>query len=157
VIEDGADAHPVNAIKQKHVQITKVLGKCMRNLLSQFLGIVFVGCAVSGCAPEIVRNPIAYTQVSSGNSFIQLTKSSTIPNYSGAGNTLFVGTRWNLVGDVAHGKVYKSRDSVFFLQGANSHEAYLVISGGKLVGFYLPGEKAWSALEPPIDIEFSVN
>jgi hypothetical protein len=129
----------------------------MLNLLSRFAGIVFVGIQIMGCAPEIVRNPIPYTQVSGGKSFIQLNKSSTIPNYSGSGNTLFVGTRWDLVGDVGHGKVYKSKDSVFFLQGANSHEAYLVVSGRKLVGFYLPGEKAWSSLEPPIDIEFSVN
>jgi hypothetical protein len=70
---------------------------------------------------------------------------------------VFVGTRWDLVGEVAHGKVYKSKDSVFFLQGANSHEAYLVISGVKLVGFYLPGEKAWSPLDPPIDMEFTAN
>lgn len=89
--------------------------------------------------------------------FIQLTKSTKVPNWSGTGNSLFVGTRWDYVGEVSHGRVFRSKDSVFSLQGANSHEAYLVVRDKKLVGFYLPGEKSWSALEPALDIEFTVN
>ena len=121
------------------------------------VAIVWVGLLCAGCAPEIVRTAIPYVQKTDVKEAIQLTKSTTIPNYSGAGTTLFIGTRWDHVGEVAHGKVYRSKDSVFFLRGANTHEAYLVIRDKKLVGFYLPGDKAWSALEPSLDIEFGVN
>lgn len=61
------------------------------------------------------------------------------------------------MGEVVHGKVYRSKDSVFFLRGANTHEAYLVIKDKRLVGFYLPGDKAWSVLAPSLDIEFAIN
>jgi hypothetical protein len=125
--------------------------------MAKLVAILFAGLALSACAPEIVRSTISYVQHTGPKETIQLTKSTRIPNSSGTGNTLFVGTRWDLVGEVAHGKVYRSKDSVFFVQGANSHEAYLVIKEKKLVGFYLPGERAWSALDSPLDVEFSVN
>ena len=129
----------------------------MRSPSIVIAAIVLVALACAGCAPEIARTTIPYVQSTDAKSFIQLTKSTTIPNYSGAGKTLFVGTRWDQVGEVTHGKVFRSRDSVFFLQGANAHEAYLVIKDKKLVGFYLPGEKAWSALDPSLDVEFTDN
>lgn len=119
--------------------------------------IVWVVLSSTGCAPEIVRSAIPYVQKTDDKEVIQLTKSTTIPNYSGAGNKLFVGTRWDHVGEVVHGKVYRSKDSVFFLRGANTHEAYLVIKDKRLVGFYLPGDKAWSVLAPSLDIEFAIN
>ena len=129
----------------------------MRNRLIDAIMIVWVGAICVGCAPEIVRQAIPYVQKTGTPEFIQLTKSAKVPNWSRTGNSLFVGTRWDFVGEVSHGRVYRSKDSVFFLQGANSHEAYLVVRDKKLVGFYLPGEKSWSALEPALDIEFSVN
>jgi hypothetical protein len=123
----------------------------------KLVAIVFAGLALSACAPEIVRSSISYAQHTGAKETIQFTKSTRIPNSSGTGNTLFVGMRWDLAGEVVHGKVYRSKDSVFFVQGANSHEAYLVIKDKKLVGFYLPGERAWSALGSPLDVEFSLN
>lgn len=129
----------------------------MRSRLIDAAAIVLIALTCVGCAPEIVRQAIPYVQKTGAPEFIQLTKSVKVPNWSGTGNSLFVGTRWDLVGEVSHGRVYRSKDSVFFLQGANSHEAYLVVRDKKLMGFYLPGEKAWSALEPALDIESSVN
>lgn len=129
----------------------------MRNKLINSIAIVWVALMCVGCAPEIVRQAIPYVQKTGTPEFSQLGKSVKVPNWSGTGNSLFVGTRWDWVGEVSHGRVYRSKDSVFFLQGANSHEAYLVVRDKKLVGFYLPGEKSWSPLEPALEIEFSVN
>ena len=129
----------------------------MRSTWINVVVIVWVSALCAGCAPEIVRSSIPYVQKAGSTEYIQLTQSLTVPNWSGAGNKIFVGTRWALAGEVSHGRVYRSRDSVFFLQGANSHEAYLVIKDNKLVGFYLPGEKSWSPLEPALSIEFSVK
>ena len=44
--------------------------------------------------------------------------------------------------------------TVFTIEGANMHEAYLVLREGRVVGFYLPGERAFSALEPPAPMTY---
>jgi len=141
----------------KTTQQKVILERFMRHSLVKVVAIVLVTLLCAGCAPEIVRSTIPFVQKTGSDEVIQLSKSTTVPNYSGAGNTLFVGTRWQYVGDVSHGKVYRSRDTVFFLRGANTHEAYLVIKDKKLLGFYLPGDKAWSPLEPALDVDFTLN
>jgi hypothetical protein len=131
--------------------------RVMPHLLQKFAAIVGVLATCAACAPEIVRSTIPFVQKTDSRETIQLTRSATIPNYSGTGTQVFIGTRWDYVGDVSYGKVYRSKDTVFFLRGANTHEAYLVIKDNKLLGFYLPGDKAWSPLEPALDIAFTVN
>jgi predicted acetyltransferase len=42
------------------------------------------------------------------------------------------------------GQVYKPVDGVFTVEGAQVHEAHLVLEGDRLVGFYLPVERAFS-------------
>jgi hypothetical protein len=37
--------------------------------------------------------------------------------------------------------VYATRDRVLTVEASNVHEAYIVVSNGKLVGFFLPVEK----------------
>lgn len=154
-IDEGVEAQPA-IIFSKHTNTNKRVGNFMRGSRFYVLSILFL-VLLTGCAPEVVRSAIAYTAHTGSKELIQFTRSATIPNFTGTGNTLYVGTRWERVGDVVHGAVYRSRDSVFFLQSANSHEAYLVIKDKKLVGFYLPGDKAWSALAEPLNLEFSVN
>jgi hypothetical protein len=62
--------------------------------------------------------------------------------------TLRSGSRWTLVGGIAQGLVYRPDGGVLTVEGANVHEAYLVVSGTELVGFYLPVEKAFVTLTP---------
>jgi hypothetical protein len=54
------------------------------------------------------------------------------------------GSTWSYVGTVGAGEVYRSRDQVLTLEASNIHEAWLVVSGGRLVGYYLPVEKAYA-------------
>jgi len=62
---------------------------------------------------------------------------------------LKAGTQWNYVGAIPQGDVYKTKDQIFTIEGSNFNifEAYIVISSGKLTGFYLPVEKAFSPLK----------
>ncbi|HVN97529.1 MAG TPA: hypothetical protein VMT62_13960 [Syntrophorhabdaceae bacterium] len=55
-----------------------------------------------------------------------------------------------MVGTVSEGEVYKSKDQVLTVECSNIHEAYLVVSQGSLVGFYLPVEKGFVKLPEPI-------
>jgi len=66
--------------------------------------------------------------------------------------TLLAGTRWRKVGRLAQGDVYRPVDGVFSIEGRQVHEAYLVISGASLRGFYLPGEANYSPLVPPLTL-----
>jgi hypothetical protein len=56
------------------------------------------------------------------------------------------------VGHIQQGDVYRPRDTVFSVEGTNVHEAYLVLSGEKLVGYYLPAEHSYVTQSRPIDV-----
>jgi hypothetical protein len=71
---------------------------------------------------------------------------------TGYSRTLHQGTVWVAAGSIAQGQVYKPRDTVFSVEGTNVHEAYLVMSDGKLVGYYLPVERSYVAQSEPINI-----
>jgi UPF0288 family protein (methanogenesis marker protein 3) len=115
--------------------------------------LICIATLILGCAAEVVRTPEQLV-VSSQAAQIELTKLVTVELSPGNEKKLFTGTRWMSVGNVKQGEVFKPVGTVFSIQGANSHEAYLVIAEKKLVGFYLPGDRAWSALKAPVAIEF---
>lgn len=108
-----------------------------------------------GCAAEIVRIPTTLSQADPAKPRrIEIGALTTIDLPSGFQRSLLSGSRWRHVGRVAQGEVFRSEDSVFTISGANTHEAYLVISDERLVGFYLPGERAFSALAAPLPLRF---
>ena len=71
---------------------------------------------------------------------------------TGYTRTLPAMSRWRHVGRVAQGEVYRPIDLAFALEGRHVHEAYLVLEGRTLRGFYLPGEAAYSPLDPVIPL-----
>ena len=62
------------------------------------------------------------------------------------------GTRWQYVGRIARGDVYRTSDQVLTVEASNIHEAYIVVSSATLVGFYLPVEKSFSPLTETRDL-----
>jgi hypothetical protein len=71
--------------------------------------------------------------------------------------TLRAGTRWTLAGSLPQGEVLRSPDQIFTVECSNVFEAYLVVRGRKLLGFYLPVQKGFVALREPIDLRFSAS
>jgi hypothetical protein len=67
--------------------------------------------------------------------------------------TLRRDTRWDLVGTIPEGDVYKSRDQVLTVECSNVYEAYVVVSGNTLVGFYLPVEKGFVKLSDRMQLK----
>jgi hypothetical protein len=65
---------------------------------------------------------------------------------TGYTRTVAARSRWRSVGVLPQGTVYRPVDSVFAIEGRQVHEAYLVLRGASLQGFYLPGEGNYSAL-----------
>ena len=99
---------------------------------------------IFACAPEVVKHPSGFLSISEADNQrpIYLTKDVIIDLPTGYQRTLKRESRWDFCGKIAEGNVYKPHDQVFTVEGAHVHEAYLVISNGQLVGFYLPVEKA---------------
>src|SRR5262245_13830100 len=62
--------------------------------------------------------------------------------------TLRKTTRWSQLGTIAEGDVFRSQDQVLTVECSNVHEAYLVMSGDKLVGFFLPVEGGFISHSP---------
>lgn len=67
------------------------------------------------------------------------------------------GGRWQAVGALPQGVVYRPVDTVFTIEGKQVHEAYLVVQGGALQGFYLPGEGNFSPLVPSVPLSIGAK
>jgi hypothetical protein len=119
-------------------------------------GALLLLVLLGACASEVVREPRAMTPVAPGSDRVQfviaqdtpVSMSSNVPG--GYTRTLTSGSRWQLVGTVPEGGVYRRADGIFTVEGANVHEAYLVVQDNRLVGFYLPVEKAFSPAMPTV-------
>lgn len=47
-------------------------------------------------------------------------------------------TVWQRVGTLDQGEVFRTKDQIVTVEASNIYQADIVVSGGKLVGFYLP-------------------
>jgi len=117
--------------------------------------VVLGGAAVllAACAQMVLQEPTQLTP-SAGKSF-RLTRAAEVTLSTGYSTTLRADTRWQLVGTVTQGEVYRTKDQVVTLEGAHIHEGYIVVNQGPLVGFYLPVERTFSPVVPvrPLSIE----
>jgi hypothetical protein len=113
----------------------------------RFLGVFgVVAVLVASCAPVVVQEPAQLTP-GVGKSF-RLSRAAEVALSTGYSTTLRANTRWELVGTVTQGEVYRTKDQVVTLEGAHIHEGYLVLDRGTLVGFYLPVERTFSPVTP---------
>jgi hypothetical protein len=60
------------------------------------------------------------------------------------------GTTWIPVGEIAQGVVYRSNDQILMAEAFNSSEAYLVIEGESVVGYFLPFEHGFVPVRPAV-------
>lgn len=108
---------------------------------------------LGACAPMVATAPAALTADNTASpSRIQVTTPAEIRLETGYTRTLAAGSRWQRVGTLPQGSVYRPVGTIFTIEGRQVHEAYLVIADGRLVGFYLPGEQAYSPLSKAVPI-----
>ena len=109
-------------------------------------------CAVlslGGCAFDVVHVEQQPTQLQADKAcsdFFVLARDVTVPIGAGYERKLRQDTRWHCVGNLAQGKVFKSKDQLLTIEASNVFEANIVVASGHLVGFYLPVERAFSPL-----------
>ncbi len=74
---------------------------------------------------------------------------------SGYRRIIKAGSLWKYEGSIPEGEVYRIQNDVFMVEGANMHEAYSVLDGELLVGFYLPVKQAFAPLPKAVPLKFS--
>ena len=112
-----------------------------------------IALLVAACAPPVTQLPTQLAP-STGKSF-RLMREAEADISTGRSTTLRANTRWELVGTVSMGEVYRTRDQAVTVRGDGVHEGYIVVREKTLVGFYLPVERAFCpvAQTQPLAIE----
>jgi hypothetical protein len=120
------------------------------------LAIAAVALTLAACA-AVQHSPahLAPLAASGQPAARALAKEVGITLDTGYTRTLKAGSRWRAVGTVDQGDVYRPVGDVFTLEGANIHEAWLVVRNGTLVGFYLPAEQGYSPLGATAALQFT--
>jgi len=105
----------------------------------------------AGCASEVRREPVELTTAApeTGRRFVTTAAAEARPE-SGYTRTIRTDTEFVVVGRLAQGIVLRPVGTVLTVEGAHMHEAYAVHRDGRWVGFYLPVERAYSALPLPV-------
>ena len=107
------------------------------------------------CAATVETSPVSLSPAAAPASAVQrLRQSVAVQLPTGYTRTLVEESRWRPVGSIPQGLVYRPVDTVLTIEGRQVHEAYLVVAGGNLVGFFLPAESSYSALSKPVPVTF---
>ena len=122
----------------------------MRALKPLFLA-TFLLSVLGSCAFDVVsvkQVPTNLEETAASRSSFELGEEVQLELPAGYDRVLRKGTQWHFVGMIPQGEVYRTKDQVLTVEASNIHEAYIVVSSGRLVGFYLPVERSFSPLRP---------
>ena len=118
------------------------------------LAVGITGFLISGCAFDLANvtyTPTAFERSHDSPRGFTLSKDvdleDTPCNYS---RTLRKATRYEHIGKIPEGNVFRSKGQALTVECSNVHEAYLVISEDSFVGFFLPVEQGFVPHSPPL-------
>ena len=126
----------------------------MRKILA-ILSILYILIFLGGCAFDLIRLEQIPTNLSATTScynFFILSQDINVQLGGGYSRTLKKKTRWDCIGKIPQGDVYKTKDQILTVEASNVFEAYIVVSSNELVGFYLPVEATFSPLDTKIKL-----
>jgi len=114
--------------------------------------LLIVVLVLNGCAFDVLQLQQVPAELQTGSgcadqfTLSEDTKVDAGPGYS---RVLKSGTRWECVGVISQGKVYKTKDQILTVEASNIFEANLVVNNQQLIGYYLPVERSFSPLDEP--------
>lgn len=108
---------------------------------------------LSGCAADVVRHPVQLSPAP-GAAALRYVSTQPVSLYLDSGYERLIrpGTEFAEVGRIRQGRVLKPTSTTFTIEGAHIHEAYPVLEGARIVGFFLPAEQAFSPLSQPASL-----
>jgi hypothetical protein len=124
---------------------------CLLSLLLSFL-------LLCGCASQVVTEgtQLPVYQENQPAKFIQIEVEVRVSSSSGYSRVIKSCSKWEYVGLITKGNVYKPIGHIFTIEGYHVHEAYLVVNDKRLIGFYLPVENAFSGVKKEILLQYKV-
>jgi outer membrane lipopolysaccharide assembly protein LptE/RlpB len=129
----------------------------MQKLIQLVLVVIIL--IITGCCFDLTHVkyvPVVMETKTPSKSVWMLTEKIDVPLESWSTTKLKSNTKWEYIGTIEQGEVYKTKDQIVTVRGSNTFEAYLVISEEKIVGFYLPIEKGFVKISKPIKINRDV-
>jgi hypothetical protein len=105
---------------------------------------LFLGCAFD--VVHVKQEPAKFEQGTASEDSWKLSEDVEISLDTGYKRKLKAGTRWECIGKIENGDVYQTKDQILTVEGSNIYEACIVVSEGRLVGFYLPANQTFSPL-----------
>jgi hypothetical protein len=119
---------------------------------------VLVALATAACAPDVLRRPTQLTPVSDQPAvIIEVMDTAIVSLERGFRRRIPRGSTWKLIGRSPEGEVFRPVDQVFTVEGEHVHEAFLILDGDRVVGFYLPVERAFAPARGGTDTRLSIR
>jgi hypothetical protein len=123
----------------------------MTKSILKFLYCTLLLGVLMSCSMAVVHTPVELSYAGSDQQVLKkLAKPVEVRFDTGYSRSLKAGSQWMQIGRIPQGDVYKPYKDVFTVEGSHIHEAYLVVSNDKLIGFYLPYEKGFSSLQQSV-------
>jgi hypothetical protein len=110
--------------------------------------LVMSSLVFSSCAAPVKQQSAGVLEPAQAPKQFRVLEEVDVSMSTGYKTKIKAETNWTLAGTIVQGEVYKSRDQVLTVEGYDVHEAYLVVSGDELVGFYLPVEHNFAPILP---------
>lgn len=125
-----------------------------RSRYSLLACVAACACAalLAACASSVPVAPVALAPLAQAAPELVLAQDLPVKLPTAYVRTIPGQSRWRAVGSVPAGVVYQPLDTVFAIEGRHVHEAWLVVRGEALQGFYLPAEGNYSALDRPLSL-----
>jgi len=111
---------------------------------------------LAGCAFDIIhvrQVPAHFESVPVSAQGWTLAEDVKVDLAEGFAAKLKKGTTWYRVGRVEQGDVFRTKDQLVTVEASNVYEAEPVISGDRIVGFYLVVEHTFTAAAPPREFQ----
>ena len=121
--------------------------------------IGFIFWIINACAFDLAHikfDPVQIKEVAGIGRSFSIQKDIDLTSLPcGYSRILRKNSKWECVGAIDQGEVYKPINQCFTLECSNVYEAFLVIQNDNLIGFYLPVEKGFNSLKKPIPLSLS--
>lgn len=121
------------------------------------MALIVFGFVLGGCAQRISQTRAELEPARSASAAVAIVADADtqIRSSVGVARTITHDTVWDYAGRIGEGTVYAPRDTVLTVEGADVSEAYLVLRGEQIVGFYLPVQGTFSPASEPVPAQFS--
>ena len=109
---------------------------------------VLVALATAACAPDVLRRPTQLTPVSDQPAaIIEVMDTAIVSLERGFRRRIPRGSTWTLIGRSPEGEVFRPVNQVFTA----------ILDGNRVVGFYLPVERAFAPARGGTDTRLSIR